>query len=88
MKRYIRSNKIDDYKAKLRKYGFTDEDLNQFTDAEIIAIATDGDETEVSPELEKQLYSEFGPVAAKEICALIECGYSVDNAIQTVLFKV
>jgi len=87
MKRYIRSNKIDDYKAKLRKYGFTDEDLDQFTDEEITAIATDGDEAEVSSELEKQLYSEFGPVAAEEICALIECGYSVDNAIQTVLFK-
>ena len=87
MKRYIKCNKIDDYKAKLRKYGFTDEDLNQFTDEEIIAIATDDDGTEVSPDLAKQLYSEFGPRMAEEICALIECGYSVDNAIQTVLSR-
>ena len=87
MKRYIRSNKIDEYKAQLRKYGFTDEDLEQFTDEEITEIATYDEESEFSPEFKSQLYSEFSAAEADEICRLIELGYSVDNAIQTMLSR-
>jgi len=86
MKRYIRSNKIDEYKATLRKYGFADEDLDLFTDDEITSIIT-YDDYEVTPELRKQLYTEFSRADADEICRLIELGYSVDNAIQTVVTR-
>jgi len=39
----------------------------------------------ITPDLEEEIIYEFGKELGEEIIAKIVCGYSVDNAIQTVL---
>ena len=90
MKRYIKSssNKKDEYRNYLKQYQGDD-----LSDQDIEDMVNDafpekrGEEKLLTPELERDIYRNFVPKDADEICALIECGYSVDNAIQTVLCK-
>lgn len=85
MKRYIKSNNSND-RDRLRRWGFTDDEINQLGDDKIAQMISDADKPLLSPEVEKQIYAEFDRATAEEICALIECGETVDSAIQSVLF--
>lgn len=90
MKRYIKSNYMGNTPDEFRKYlkTYLGDDLS---DQDIEDMVNDAfpknrkPEVLLTPELENQIYSEFPRKQADEICSLIECGYSVDNAIQTVL---
>lgn len=90
MKRYIKSNYMGNTPDEFRKYlkTYLGDDLS---DQDIEDMVNDAfpknrkPEVLLTSELESQIYSEFPRKQADEICSLIECGYSVDNAIQTVL---
>lgn len=86
MKRYIKSSKASN-RDRLRKWGFTDDEIDQLGDEKIRQMLHEADKPLLSPEVEKQIYSEFDPATAAEICARIECGDTVDGAIQSVLFR-
>ncbi len=85
MKRYIKSGKTNNYIERLHRWGFTDEEISKFSKEEIEEMIKSADEPLLPPDLEEQIYSEFSTRDADDICALIEMGYSVDAAIQTVL---
>lgn len=86
MKRYVRADAKDDFREYLQQ--FKGDDL---TDQDIENMVYDAFRPEakhevlLTPELEDKIYREFSPEDADEICALIECGYSVDAAIQSVI---
>ena len=85
MKRYVKSAKSQKDIDRLHRWGFTDEEIDKFSDAEVAEMVKSADEPLLPPDLENQIYSEFSARDADEICALIENGYSVDAAIQSVL---
>lgn len=85
MKRYVRTAVSNNAIARLHKWGFTDEEISKFSEAEIAEMIKSADDPLLPPDLENQIYSEFSSRDADEICALIENGYSVDAAIQSVL---
>jgi hypothetical protein len=95
MKRYIKSTRSSDFlveKETFRNYlkqyqeDLTDQDIEDMVN-EAYPDEPRQAEQLLTDELRQQIYSEFEADEAEEICALIECGYSVDNAIQTVLFR-
>jgi len=93
MKRYIKSARSAEFleeKEMFRKYlkelqnGLTDQDIEDMVNDAYPDQPRDL-ESALTPELKKQIYKEFGRKDGAEICDLIESGYTVDGAIQTVL---
>lgn len=86
MKRLVFSNDIDGYREYLRQFlgdDFTEQDLEDMVND---AFPSDREpEVLLTPELEKEIRSQFSRKDADEICNLIELGHSTDDAIQTVL---
>lgn len=93
MKRYIKSTRDADFLEEKEMFrNYLKEFQGDLTDQDIEDMVNDAypnhprqTEEYLTPELERQIYDEFDPTIAEEICALVECGYSVDNAIQTVI---
>lgn len=86
MYRYIKTNNQDDFRKYLKTYlgdDLTNQDIEDMVN-DAFPQNTES-ETLLSPELKKQIHSEFSKQDADNICRLVELGYSVDNAIQTVL---
>lgn len=86
MKRLVFSNDIDGYREYLRQFlgdDFTEQDLEDMVND---AFPSDREpEVLLTPELEKEIRSQFSRKDADEICNLIALGHSTDDAIQTVL---
>ena len=87
MKRLIRctSDTPEGFREYLRQFisdDFTEDDIE-----DMVRDAFDPTHKEelLTSELENEIYQNFNRKDADEICRLIELGYSVDNAIQTVI---
>ena len=87
MKRLIRctSDTPEGFRKYLQQFvsdDFTEEDIEEMVrDAYNPANA----EELLTPEVEREIYKNYGRRDGDEICRLIELGHSVDDAIQTVI---
>lgn len=93
MKRYIKSARSAEFleeKEMFRSYlkeqqlGLSDQDIEDMVNDAYPDQPRDL-ENVLTPELKKKIYKEFGRKDGVEICDLIQSGYTVDSAIQTVL---